>query len=323
MGCPQWTRVVHPQVSESQLCYVLARRQTRRHGMRGQDLESMGREYRATASDSNRHQPKQQRGVLAQRSVHSLRRWRGWEKRRIYDAQTGQEEPLLEGYAEEVTSIAFAPDGKCIASGSGYRGGEVRICNAQTGQEQLSVKQQFGPVHCVAFSPNGTHIAWGRGGYDEKLGRFWGDVKLCDALTGQEVHTLQGHAGSVNSVKFSPDGTRILSGSEDGTMRMWDVNACQFVYIAKANTSRVHSVVFSPDGMLIASGADDRTVRVWDAIVRLDPPTIKGHTGWVSHVAFSVDGNRIVSGSEDGTVKVWDTRTGLQILTVQAIGGPV
>ncbi|KIM32666.1 hypothetical protein M408DRAFT_184821 [Serendipita vermifera MAFF 305830] len=121
-----------------------------------------------------------------------------------------------------------------------------------------------------------------------------------------------GHTRGVNSVAFSPDGRRIVSGSEDRTIRVWDAETGEVVTgPLKGHTDRVFSVAFSPDGRQIVSGSSDGTVRVWDAKtgeVVVGP--LEGHTRWVVFVTFSPNGRRIVSCFSDGTVRVWDAGTG-------------
>ena len=76
---------------------------------------------------------------------------------------------------------------------------------------------------------------------------------------------LRGHEGAVNCVHASKDGTRLVSGGDDQTVRVWDVKTGKLVSTMSGHDDRVLSVCFSPDGKKIASGARDKTVRIWDA----------------------------------------------------------
>jgi WD40 repeat protein len=130
-----------------------------------------------------------------------------------------------------------------------------------------------------------------------------------NARTGETVAgPFKRHRDSVSSVAFSPDGTRIVSGSKDQTIRVWDARTGKTVAGPfKGHTHWVWSVAFSPDGMRIVSGSQDQTIRVWDA--RTGETVVgpfKGHTYSVLSVAFSPDGMRIVSGSNDRTIRIWN-----------------
>jgi WD40 repeat protein len=118
---------------------------------------------------------------------------------------------------------------------------------------------------------------------------------------------MNGHTDSVQSVAFSPDGTRIVSGSSDWTIRLWDAATNQPIGRPMTeHTGAVLSVAFSPDGARIVSGSVDDTIRLWDAATNqpIGPP-FTGHTDFVSSVAFSPDGTLIVSGSGDSTLREW------------------
>jgi WD40 repeat protein len=108
-------------------------------------------------------------------------------------------------------------------------------------------------------------------------------------------------------VAFSPDGNRIVSGSMDNTLRLWDVATGQLIgQPMSGHTNVVLSVAFSHDGTRIASGGYDHTVRLWDAATGNDiGQPMTGNTGPVASVAFSPDGTRIVSGGGDGIVRLW------------------
>ncbi|KAF8672552.1 hypothetical protein RHS04_07771, partial [Rhizoctonia solani] len=124
---------------------------------------------------------------------------------------------------------------------------------------------------------------------------------------------LQGHTHSVNSVTFTPDGTRLVSGSDDRTVRVWRVSDGSAVATPFQGHSRgVNSVAVSADGMLVASGSDDGTVRVWrmnDGSLAAGP--FVGHTVRILSVGYSPDGTRVISGSADETVRVWNVREGM------------
>ena len=121
-----------------------------------------------------------------------------------------------------------------------------------------------------------------------------------NVATGQVEQTLEGHSSWVSSVAFSLDGGRLVSGSDDRTVRVWNVAIRQVEQTLGGHSSRVNSVAFSPDGGRLASGSDDRTVRVWNIATGQVEQTLEGHSSKVSSVVFSPDGGRLASGSYNG-----------------------
>jgi len=85
-----------------------------------------------------------------------------------------------------------------------------------------------------------------------------------DASTGKQLNVLNGHTHFVNSVAFSTDGTRIVSGSDDNSVRVWDASTGKQLNVLNGHTWLVKSVAFSTDGAHIVSGSYDNSVRVWD-----------------------------------------------------------
>jgi WD40 repeat protein len=122
---------------------------------------------------------------------------------------------------------------------------------------------------------------------------------------------FEGHTNSIISVASSPDGARIVSGSHDKTIRVWDLHTGNIVSGPfEGHTNFVRSVAFSHDGARIVSGSDDKTIRVWNAhIGNIVSGPLEGHTNYITSVAFSSDVPNIVSGSDDNTAKLWDTQT--------------
>jgi WD40 repeat protein len=232
---------------------------------------------------------------------------------KVWVAASGRQTLTLKGHTGYVSSVAFSPDGKRLASASWDE--TVKVWDLATCQETFTLKGHTGGISSVAFSPDGKRLAsasWDR------------TVKVWDGRTGKEALTLQGRTEQVMSVAFSPDGKRLASGSRDGTVKVWDAQTGQETLSLKGHTTGyVSSVAFSPDGKRLASASGDGTVKVWDAQTGQETLTLQGHTAVVRSVAFSPDGQRLASASEDRTVKVWDAQTGQETLTLQGHTGSV
>ncbi|KAF8338042.1 WD40-repeat-containing domain protein [Cantharellus anzutake] len=124
------------------------------------------------------------------------------------------------------------------------------------------------------------------------------------------LNTIRGHTSWVYSVSFSPDGSKVASGSMDTTGRIWDAVTGEALKVLRGHAILVCSVSFSPDGSKVASGSADRTGRIWDAVTGEELKILRGHTEWVRSVSFSLDGSKVASGSNDNTGRIWDAATG-------------
>lgn len=131
------------------------------------------------------------------------------------------------------------------------------------------------------------------------------------------------HTGPVNSVAFSPDGDSLASGSEDKTVKLWDLASGKEIAILTGHSESVISVAFSPNGGCLASGSLDNTVKIWDVTTGKEITTLVGHSEGVTSIAFSPDGNRLASGSADNTVKLWDVASGKELATFNGHSKPV
>ncbi len=121
---------------------------------------------------------------------------------------------------------------------------------------------------------------------------------------------LVGHNAPVNAVAIHPNGTLAVSGSTDGSLRVWDLQSGELLNTINLRGGAVLSVAFSPTGRLIAAGMEDNSVRLWDIDNRIEQIRLSGHQAPVASVAFSPDGRTLASGSVDRTIRLWDTDTG-------------
>jgi WD40 repeat protein len=125
-----------------------------------------------------------------------------------------------------------------------------------------------------------------------------------------EIFVQLGHAAPVRAVAYTPEGTVAVSGSEDKTLKIWDVQTGKLIRTLSGHRHFVTCLDVSPDGRLIASGSYDDTVRLWDLHTGEELAVFSGHEGAISGIAFSPDGRFLASCAvNDTTTRLWDVRT--------------
>jgi eukaryotic-like serine/threonine-protein kinase len=135
------------------------------------------------------------------------------------------------------------------------------------------------------------------------------DIRAADA----QLAVLSGHDNLVNTAAYSPDGTRIVTASNDKTARIWDARAGLQLTVLTGHGGSVYCAAYSPDGSRIFTASADKTARIWDARTGAQLAVLSGHRDEVSCAAYSPDGSRIVTASDDKTARIWDARTGAQL----------
>ena len=143
------------------------------------------------------------------------------------------------------------------------------------------------------------------------------DTTISNSYIDSSLQTLKEHFDSVNSVAYSPDGTKIISGLYDKTIKIWDAITGECLKTLEGHSQRVNSVAYSPDGTKIISGSYDETIKIWNANTGECLKTLEGHSQRVNSVAYSPDGTKIISGSYDKTIKIWDANIGQCLKTLE------
>jgi hypothetical protein len=128
---------------------------------------------------------------------------------------------------------------------------------------------------------------------------------------------LAGHEGVVNAASFSPDGSRVVSASNDKTARIFDAASGKEITVLSGHEGFVASAVFSPDGAKVLTASWDKTARIFDAASGQQLLALSGHADKVTSAAFSSDGTRIVTACADGTAHVFDAASGNEVLALR------
>jgi WD40 repeat protein len=250
---------------------------------------------------------------------------------KIWNGATGQELLTLTGHTNGVTGLAYGPGGRRLASVSWD--GTMRVWDASTGHQVFTVrcdtpelsrlKNGLSRFNGVAISRDGRQVA---------AGAEFGNARVWDAGTGQELLTLRGHSANVVSVAYSPD-VRRLAAATGLELKVWDAATGKEIWAGRS-VQWSHRVAYSPDGQQLVTVSEDGKVQVWDAATGHQVLTVRSYargllgvaqrpTSEFNGVAYSPDGRRIGAASKDGTVKLWDVGDGQEVLTLRGHAGPV
>lgn len=246
-----------------------------------------------------------------------------WDKTvRQWNTATGEMVRQFGALPDIGYGIDVSTDGRYLFAGS--NDGMIIMWNIENGKEirRFSVEKK---LRDIAISPNGELLAAGYVGGPE------GGIYLFEVATAKIIRKFTGHRQSLRSLKFSPDGNYLVSGSADHTVRYWDVMVGTEVFGFSGHTDEVSAVDISPDGRLAISSSIDETIRLWslpvtnaarfgtsaDPVIPAGDPGLvglmSGHTKFIHALAVSPNGRLAISGGRDGIARLWDVSTGQEI----------
>ncbi len=222
---------------------------------------------------------------------------------RLWDAQTGKLKVILKGHEGAVNQVIFSPKGNLLASISGKK--TIFIWDAKTGDFKFEIKTGQYSISSMAFSPDGKLLA----AASDAIGRKQNAVQLIDIASQKLTKSFGDHGNTIDTLAFSPDGKSIVTGAQDGNLRIWNIKTKKIIKAVKVHKSSIKSAVFSPDSQLIATGGFDRDVKLLNSKAGLLHSSLE-HKSFVVSLAFSPDGKLLASASLDKTVNLWDIESG-------------
>ncbi|HEY9599911.1 MAG TPA: WD40 repeat domain-containing protein, partial [Cyanophyceae cyanobacterium] len=217
-------------------------------------------------------------------------------------------------------AIAITPDGQLMVSGGNDR--IITIRHLKTGRIIRTFTGHTNSIYSLCLSPDGQTLV--SGGRDTTL-KIWdfstvnkySSISLARRVIGDGLKDiLTGHSDSINCISMSPDGQIIASGSEDNTIKVWNLLTRECLATLEGHEAGVKAVIISADGQLLVSGSADHAIKLWQLPDNINEPicpdpiyTLTGHTDWVKCLALSPDGKVLASGSQDKTIKLWQLET--------------
>ena len=216
---------------------------------------------------------------------------------RVLDLATQAERTNITGAAEGITALAFSPDGKVLASGSGYEDYSIKLWNTATWTSAGRLHGHTKWVKSLVFSPDGKILA--SASADQT-------VRLWDTLKWEELAVLRGHRHGIWALAFSPDGQHLASGSKDGEIYFWSVPPRPKTARLVTLPEPVRQASFSSDGKTLAVWYRDGTFRLLDP-VSLQPIRRLTELGTNNYgVLFSPQERLLAVGDRSGVMQLLD-----------------
>jgi WD40 repeat protein len=183
----------------------------------------------------------------------------------------------------------------------------------------LPKRDFFHPSPVFAFSRDRQLGLYSYINIPDESSKIW----LIDLQDGQIIGSVPGHPDSNQCIAFSPDGTKAISGGNEGVLCLWDIENFTKIECAKGHKDYIRAAAYSPVEQLALSGGDDRVILLWDLKKMTIQKQFTGHTSGIRNLEWSKDGKTFLSGSWDGSIRLWETHTGKELAHLQAGHGRV
>ncbi len=261
---------------------------------------------------------------------------------RIWNLETSQTQGILP-HPSRIQDMDFSPDGSRLVSGCGDDD-QLRIWDVKSLQLVNALKGPGVSIYGVAFNPQGnriaavtqhhqaavldsdtgavidsfssgsysSQIAFSRDGHWLALGGRDGELYLRSQLRIGEFFSAKAHTAGLSAVAFLPDGQRLVTSSNDHTLRLWKIfenRPPNCIGVLKGHSDAIFAVAVHPRGDRIASAGRDGVIRLWETDSLEEVARLQGHRNYIWSLDFSPSGETLASGSGDSTVRIWDTRS--------------
>jgi WD40 repeat protein len=242
---------------------------------------------------------------------------------RVYEVETGKATYTSPSRNARIETLAYSPNGKMVVVGDSNTFAAVYAPGTPNPLAMTAQVVNAGEVMGVAFGPDNSSVfSCGRDG----TARLTAGPKPDGTTAGNtstKLRDYSGHTGSVACLAVVPDGSLLVTGGEDKTVRIWEVTSGKQLRAFQGHLGKVSAVAARGDGKQVASASEDGAIRVWDMATDDEhrSMTEAGDSLWA--VAFSPNGKRVAAAGADRSVRVYDPETGKLEATLAGAKSPV